>query len=41
MDSPEKIYEEMERYFGTLPHPDHEPKRTEYYLKLWKHIKSR
>jgi len=40
LDRFEEIYEEMLKYFGTLPHPIHEPKRTLSYLKLWKHIKT-
>lgn len=35
----EAILDEMIRMFGTLPHPDQEPKRALAMLKLYKHIK--
>ena len=33
----EKIYDDMVRMFGKLPHPEHEPKRCEWYLKMYKY----
>ena len=37
MDKHEKIYEIMLEKYGKLPHPIHEPKRTEFYLKMIHH----
>lgn len=37
MDKHEKIYQIMLDKFGELPHPIHEPKRSEFYLKMIKH----
>lgn len=33
------ILDDMLRRFGTLPHPEHEPKRFLAMLKLYNHIK--
>lgn len=35
--SPEEIYEDMLKMFGSLPHPDHEPKRTQWYMQMYKY----
>lgn len=35
----EAMVEEMIKMFGTLPHPDQEPKRCLAVLKLYQHIK--
>ena len=37
MDKHEKIYEIMLQRYGKLPHPIHEPKRSEFYLKMIQH----
>ena len=37
MDKHEKIYEIMLEKYGKLPHPIHEPKRCEFYLKMIQH----
>jgi len=37
--SPEEIYEDMLRMFGSLPHPDHEPKRCQWFMKIYKYRK--
>jgi len=39
IEQAEKIIDEMEIRFGTLPNPDHYPKQFVYYLKLFKYIK--
>ena len=31
----------VEHYGDKLPNPDHEPKRFEYYVKLFMHVKGR
>ena len=36
-----KMYEEMVEYFGTLPNPEHEPRRFAYFVKIFKYYKSR
>lgn len=37
-----EILREMEEMFSLpLPHPEHEPRRFEYYVKLYKYYKSR
>ena len=36
----EKIIDEMESQFGVLPNPEHHPKQFNYYLKLYKYLKS-
>jgi hypothetical protein len=36
-----KMLAEMLKMFGTLPHPEHEPKRLHAMLKLYNHIKTR
>ena len=36
-----KMYEEMLEYFGQLPHPEHEPIRFAYYVKLFRYYKER
>lgn len=36
MDKHEKIYEIMLNHFDKLPHPIHEPRRCEMYLKMMK-----
>jgi len=42
LDEAEKIYEEIFDYFeGRLPDPIHEPKRTLWYLKMFKYYKYR
>lgn len=33
------IVDDMLRRFGTLPHPEHEPKRFLSMMKIYKHIK--
>ena len=37
--SPEEIYEDMLRMFRSLPHPDHEPKRCHWFMKIYKYRK--
>ena len=37
LDGAEKIYDEMVEKYGTLPHPEHEPKMCEWYLKMYKY----
>lgn len=37
----ELILDEMEFRFGKLPHPTHEPRRFEYYVKLYKYYKNK
>jgi hypothetical protein len=29
--------ESMEKEFGKLPNPEHEPRRFAYYVKLWRY----
>lgn len=38
LDEAEKHYEEMVQKFGPLPHPEHEPKRCQWYLKMYKYL---
>ena len=35
------MYNEMEKMFGTLPNPEHEPIRFAYYVKLYRFCKER
>ena len=38
----EKFAKELVEHYGDkLPNPDHEPKRFEYYVKLFIHVKGR
>jgi hypothetical protein len=37
----EKLIADMKQMFGDLPHPEHEPKRFAYYIKLYKYYKER
>jgi len=37
MVDPEQIYDDMVRMFGKLPNPIHEPKRCQWYLKMYKY----
>jgi hypothetical protein len=41
MDKYEQILEEMQAMFGILPHPEREPKRALFYLKLYKYLKTK
>ena len=36
----EQIYEAMLEMWPHLPNPDHEPKRFEYYMKMFKYVHS-
>jgi hypothetical protein len=36
----QSILDDMLRIFGTLPHPEHEPKRLLALFKIYKHIKT-
>jgi hypothetical protein len=36
----QKIIQEMEDRLGTLPNPDHEPKRFAWYIKLYNYFKT-
>jgi hypothetical protein len=36
----EKLYEEMEAFFeDRLPNPETEPRRAEFYIKIFKHVR--
>ena len=35
-----KFVDEMEEHFGTLPSPEHEPKRFAWYVKMFKYYKN-
>ena len=37
LDEAEKIYDDMVLTYGKLPHPEHEPKRCLWYLKMYKY----
>ena len=39
--SPEEIYDDMIEMFGSLPHPVHEPKRSEWYIKMYKYKRTK
>jgi hypothetical protein len=41
IDDIEKMLDEMYEHFGTLPSPEHEPKRFKHYVKLFKYYRSR
>lgn len=36
-----KFVEDMEEFFGHLPHPEHEPIRFAHYIKLYKYYLER
>ena len=41
MIDPEEIWDRLVEFFGTnLAHPDHEPKRFVYQMKIYKYIMS-
>lgn len=37
-DEVELYYERMLDYFGTLPHFEREPRRFDYYVRLYKYL---
>lgn len=37
LDEAEKVYDEMIELYGKLPHPEHEPKRCAWYMKMYKY----
>ena len=41
MELSKEMWEEMKRWFPYLPHPEHYPQSFEYYLRMYKFLKSK